>query len=118
MGLVFSSPGGLDVRHQGQVDVEDVLGPASCTELTDRLEEGQALDVADGAADLDDGRQVAASSAQAAWMRRLISSVMCGMTCTVRPRYSPLRSRSMTALVHAPGGEVVDAGLMRVVKRS
>jgi hypothetical protein len=29
-------------------------------------------------------------------MRRLISSVMCGMTCTVSPRYSPRRSRAMT----------------------
>ena len=25
-------------------------------------------------------------------IRRLISSVMCGMTCTVSPRYSPRRS--------------------------
>ena len=29
-------------------------------------------------------------------MRRLISSVMCGMTCTVSPRYSPRRSLAMT----------------------
>ena len=29
-------------------------------------------------------------------MRRLISSEMCGITCTVSPRYSPRRSRSMT----------------------
>ncbi len=29
-------------------------------------------------------------------MRRLISSVMCGMTCTVSPRYSPRRSRAIT----------------------
>ena len=28
-------------------------------------------------------------------MRRLISSVTCGITCTVEPRYSPLRSRRM-----------------------
>ena len=31
----------------------------------------------------------------ASWTRRLISSVTCGMTCTVDPRYSPLRSRRM-----------------------
>ncbi len=32
------------------------------------------------------------------WMRRLISSVMWGTTCTVLPRYSPLRSFSITLL--------------------
>ena len=32
------------------------------------------------------------------WMRRLISSVTCGITCTVEPRYSPLRSLRMIAL--------------------
>ena len=33
-----------------------------------------------------------------AWARitRLISSVMCGMTCTVSPRYSPRRSLAIT----------------------
>ena len=30
--------------------------------------------------------------------RRLISSVTCGITCTVEPRYSPLRSRRMISL--------------------
>ena len=29
-------------------------------------------------------------------MRALISFVTCGMTCTVEPRYSPLRSLRMT----------------------
>jgi len=29
-------------------------------------------------------------------IRRLISSVMCGITCTVSPRYSPRRSFAMT----------------------
>ncbi len=32
------------------------------------------------------------------WMRDLISSVTCGITCTVEPRYSPLRSLRMMAL--------------------
>ena len=31
-------------------------------------------------------------------MRFLISSVMCGITWTVEPRYSPLRSLRMTVL--------------------
>ena len=43
-----------DVRHQGDVDVEDVLAAQVVLELADRLQEGQRLDVADGAADLDD----------------------------------------------------------------
>ena len=46
--------GGADVRHQRQVDVERVLAADVLAELADRLEERQALDVADGAADLDD----------------------------------------------------------------
>ena len=35
-------------------------------------------------------------------MRSLISFVMCGMTCTVAPRYSPLRSLRSTAFQIAP----------------
>ena len=46
--------GGGDERHQGEVDVEDVVAAAVPAELADGLEEGQALDVADGAADLAD----------------------------------------------------------------
>ena len=46
--------GGADVRHQRQVDVERVLAADVLAELADRLEERQALDVADRAADLDE----------------------------------------------------------------
>ena len=46
--------GGLDERHQRDVEVEDVLLPDLAPELADRLEERQRLDVADGAADLGD----------------------------------------------------------------
>ncbi len=46
--------GGLDERHERDVDVDDVLRPDLAPELADRLEEGQRLDVADGAADLGD----------------------------------------------------------------
>ena len=55
-------------------------------ELADRLQERERFDVADRPSDLDD-HQVARSSA-AAWLadRSLISSVMCGITCTVLPR--------------------------------
>jgi hypothetical protein len=44
---------------------------------------GRRFDVADGAADFDHG-DVGFAGAQR--MQRLISSVMCGITCTVPPR--------------------------------
>ena len=44
----------LDEGDPGQVDEDRVLPPDLVAELADRLEEGEALDVAHGAADLDD----------------------------------------------------------------
>ncbi len=46
--------GGADERDERQVDVERVLAPDVLAQLADRLEERQALDVADRAADLDE----------------------------------------------------------------
>ena len=43
------------------------------------------------------------------WMRFLISSVTCGMTCTVLPRYFPSRSLFEHGLVNLAAGEVVHA---------
>ena len=45
--------GGRDERQQRQVDVDRVVARQLVAELADRLEERQALDVADRAADLD-----------------------------------------------------------------
>ena len=45
--------GRADIGHQGQVDEEAALRPHLVRQLAQRLEEGQQLDVADGAADLD-----------------------------------------------------------------
>ncbi len=42
------------VRKEGQVDVEDVVAADLVAHLADGLQEGEALDIADGAADLDD----------------------------------------------------------------
>jgi type II secretory pathway component PulM len=75
--------GRADERHQRQVDVERVLAADVLPELADGLDEGQALDVADRAADLDEHHVHVAATAR---MASLISLVMCGMTCTVRPR--------------------------------
>ena len=77
--------GAPDVRHQREVDEERVLAADLVAELADRLEERQRLDVADGAADLDD-HDVVLGLESGRRIARLISSVMCGMTCTVAPR--------------------------------
>jgi len=52
LGLEFSS--GLDEGDEGDVDEEDVFGTDVVGELADRFEEGETLDVADGAADFGD----------------------------------------------------------------
>ena len=52
LGLLLSRR--RQVRHQGEVHVADVVAADVVAELPDRLEEGHDLDVADGAADLDD----------------------------------------------------------------
>ncbi len=65
--------------------VDDVLRADFENELPDRLEERQPFDVAGRAADFGDDDVVFASS-ETSRMRFLISSVTCGMTCTVLPR--------------------------------
>ena len=52
VGLVFSSPALGMIGQQRQVDVDRVAARQLVLELADRLEERQALDVADRAADL------------------------------------------------------------------
>ena len=67
-GLVFSSLGRLDVRHERDVHDDDILRADFQDELPDRLEKGQALDVAGGAADFGDddvARLLGAELAQA-----------------------------------------------------
>ena len=83
-----------DVRQQREMDEDRVLATDVVAELSNRLEERQRLDVADRAADLDD-HDVGLRRRGGGW-RALISSVMCGMTCTVAPRNSPRRSLVMT----------------------
>ena len=84
VGLVFSSAGRLEVGDQRQVDVQAVLAADVEGELADRLQERQALDVADGPADLGD-HDVHVVGRQADGSPSLISSVTWGMTWTVFP---------------------------------
>src|SRR6478735_4052793 len=51
--LCLQLTGARDVRQQRQMNVDGVIARQLVLELADRLEERQALDVADGAADLD-----------------------------------------------------------------
>ena len=53
-GLGLELVGGRDVGHEGEVDEDRVAAPDVLAELAHRLQEGQRLDVADGAADLHD----------------------------------------------------------------
>ncbi len=54
VGFVFSSPAVPMNGHEREVDVERVVAADVLPELPDRLEERQALDVADRAADFDE----------------------------------------------------------------
>ena len=100
VGLVFSSPDGREVGHQRDVQEEHVVPTDVLAHLAGRLEERQRLDVADRAADLGDhhvDRIVAGGGSAIARIRALISLVMCGITWTVSPRYSPRRSLAITS---------------------
>jgi len=63
--------------------VQDVIAPELDPHLTDGLEERQRFDIADRAADFDHAYVRIPGAIRT---RYLISSVMCGMTCTVAPR--------------------------------
>ena len=67
-GLRLQLAGGADVRQQRHVDGEGGVAALLLAHLANRLEEGLALDVADGAAHLDDddvGAALAADGANA-----------------------------------------------------
>ena len=85
MGLVFSSPLGPMKGISEDMHERTSIAPDLVAQLADRLEERQGLDVADGAADLDDD-QVGDLRIGERLDPSLISSVICGMTWTVLPR--------------------------------
>ena len=96
VGLVFCSPEAPMNGTSETCTKKTFVAAELVADLARRLDERLRLDVADRAADLGDDDVGLRLSSACRRMRRLISSVMCGMTCTVSPRYSPRRSRAMT----------------------
>ncbi len=66
--------------------IHDILMTLLQRKLADGLEEGLPLDVADRTAHFDEHYIKGVAPSPASRMRRLISSVICGITCTVLPR--------------------------------
>ena len=101
VGFVFSSPAASMNGTSVTWMYITFSGPTSRRNWRNRFEERQRLDVADRAADLGDddvGRRSPRPRARCA----LSSFVMCGITCTVAPRNSPLRSLRRTVSQTAP----------------
>jgi hypothetical protein len=87
-GLGLELAGRGDEGQVGQVHEGGVVGPELQAQLAHGFQEGQGLDVAHGAADLDDGHihGVVVPMPAPRLMYSWISLVTCGMTCTVLPR--------------------------------
>ncbi|COY10318.1 Uncharacterised protein [Mycobacterium tuberculosis] len=64
------------------------------------------------------GRLPSASGWAIARMRRFISSVIWGITCTVSPRYSPRRSFAITVEYTCPVVTFAEPGKLRSRNRS
>ena len=106
---------GRDVRHQRDVHAERVLRAGLDLELADGLEERERLDVADRAADLDDG-DVRALGRVADARLDLVGDVRNDLHGGAEVLAAPLLRDDR--LVDAAGREVVLARHARVVKRS
>ena len=96
--------GARDEGHQRQVDVDRVMARQVVAELADRLEERQALDVADGAADLAQ-HEVEAVVAVADEVLDRIGDVGDHLDGGAEIVAAPLLGEDL--LVDAPGGDVV-----------
>jgi hypothetical protein len=66
------------------MNVQGVFLAGISAKLSDGLQERQTFDIADGAPDFNDNH--IHTLVDAMRMEDLISSVICGMTCTVPPR--------------------------------
>ena len=118
----------LDEGDPGQVDEDRVLPPDLVAELADRLQEGKALDVAHGAADLDD-RHIEAVGGLLDVILDLVRDVgdhLNGLSQVVAPpllgnhREIDLPRREVVPLAHPGTGKAlvvaeVEVGLRAVV---
>ncbi|VVB69699.1 Uncharacterised protein [uncultured archaeon] len=95
VGLVFCSP---SIVEGASVTCTKKMFPDS-SYLSWRMASRKGMDSISPTVPPTSTRQISQPpSRETCLMRLLISSVMCGMICTVLPRYSPLRSFSMTVL--------------------
>lgn len=84
VGLVLKFARGFNEWHQCQVNEQRALPPQFQTHLPDCFQKGKRFDVANCAAHFDQGDFGPRPPPER--MQRLISSVICGIACTVPPR--------------------------------
>ena len=113
LGLQLARRG--DVRHQRQVDEDGVPARQLLAELADRLEERQALDVADRAADLHQHEIEILVAVEHELLDR-VGDVRDHLDGGAEIVAAPLLGDDV--VIDAPGGDVVLARAGRPVKRS
>ena len=111
--LGFDLAGGGDVGHQGQVHQQRAAGAQLHAQLTHRLQERQRLDVAGGAADLDD-RHVGVAGALLDLQFDFVGDVRDHLHGGAQVLAAALLIQHV--LVDAAGGEAVAPGQARADK--
>ena len=99
VGLVFSSPDGARYGTSETCRKKQLSRPTSwrtCRAASRNGSDSMSPTVPPTSVITTSGAAPSSSGAAIAKMRSLISLVMCGMTCTVSPRYSPRRSLAIT----------------------
>ena len=99
VGLVFSSPDGARYGTSETCRKKQLSRPTSwrtCRAASRNGSDSMSPTVPPTSVMTTSGVTPSSSGADIARMRSLISLVMCGMTCTVSPRYSPRRSLAIT----------------------
>ena len=115
VGFVFSSAGVLDERHERDVDIDDVLVLTRNWRIASRNGRDSMSPTVPPISEMTTSVSLASAIER---IRLLISFVMCGITWTVEPRYSPFRSLRRTRsqiepqLVCIPREVLVDESLV------
>ncbi len=107
VGFVFSSPALGNERQQRQMNVDGVFARQIVLDLADRLEERQALDVADGAADLAQHEVELVIAVEDEILDR-VGDVRDHLDGGAEIIAAPLLGQDV--LIDAPGGDVVGLG--------